>query len=314
MPMAPRTRLLLPAALLLLSSAAFAEPARLEQARQALRERSFAKAQELASEELRANPQADEALYLRALAQFHQQRLSEAREDVARLLLAKPDSTWRHKARFLDAECLSRARDFKAAAAVLSDEAQRLLSAPRKRELCGVIVRFADALARERDPKDPKDLDGPPADYRKACALYDKALGLEIDEQTREEVLFKRARAREHVQAYQATREYVAYLERFDPTWGDAPGRERRPTGAHRWEARERLLHAMLQTNRGQAWRLADDLLRLLETPAGKSAPAELGATVAWLRLRAIGMPTPPRHALPAGLQASEAFLAAHPR
>ena len=74
--MAPRTRLLLPAALLLLSSAAFAEPARLEQARQALRERSFAKAQELASEELRANPQADEALYLRALAQFHQQRLS----------------------------------------------------------------------------------------------------------------------------------------------------------------------------------------------------------------------------------------------
>jgi uncharacterized protein YfaS (alpha-2-macroglobulin family)/TolA-binding protein len=307
-----RSRVLF-SALLALSFAApaFAGPASVEDVRQALRERSFSEANQLATQRIKLHPQELETRYLRALSFFHQKELSKARADAAFLSKNHPTTRWASKARFLEAECLSRERNFMGAVKILHVEARRLLSAERKRQVCGVILRFADALARKRDPNNPADLDGPKPDFRKAYVLYGKALELEIDEVLRESVLFKRAKAAETFSPHQAAREYQAYLQRFDPTWGDAPGRERRPTGANRWAARERLLWASLAGRQNaMAWRQAEDLLRLLASPAGKTAPAKLGATTSWLRLRAIGLPRPPRQSLPAGLRAIDEFLA----
>ncbi|MBL4849858.1 MAG: tetratricopeptide repeat protein, partial [Planctomycetes bacterium] len=292
-----------------------AEPASLEAVRQALRERTYSQAEKLARARLRAHPNEVEVRYLNALALFHQAKLAEAEAEAQRLIVLKPDSRWVHKARFLAAECQIRQRSFPGAVKILRAEAARLLSAERKREVCGVILRFADALARIPDPNDPSELDKPRPDYRKAYALYGKALGLEIDEVQRGEVLFKQAKAAERIQPYLAVNHYLQYLKTFDPTWGDAPGRERRTVGAQRWSARERLIRAALASGQTrQAVEYCDDLLRLLGNPAGKGAPASLAATTAWLQLRAYRLPRPSATDLPAALRAIEAFLTEHPK
>lgn len=301
-------------ALLCVAAPAAAEPASLEAVRQALRDRTYSEAEQLSAERLRTHPEDLESHYLNALALFHQGKLSAARAQAERLVTAKPNSRWVHKARFLAAECLIRQRGFPKAVQILRAQAKRLLSAQRKREVCGVILRFADALARVPDPNDPNELDKPRPDYRKAYTLYGKALELEIDEVQRAEVLFKRAQAAERIQPQLAFRHYQEYLTAFDPTWGDAPGAEKRPTGAQRWAARERIIRAaLLGGQSGQAVNLADDLLRLLRKPAGASAPAELAATTAWLQLRSYRLPRPSGQDLPAALRAIDSFLKTYP-
>ncbi|MGE0710543.1 MAG: tetratricopeptide repeat protein [Planctomycetota bacterium] len=299
---------------LLLAVQAAAEPASIEAVRQALRERAYGEADQLASQRITSHPQEVEARYLRALALFHLGKIEQARVDARWIVEEQPTSRYAHKALFLEAELLSRQREFAAAVTLLQSEAGRLLSPARKREVCSVILRFADALSRERDPDDPADLGGTPLDYPKAYALYSKALELEIDDATREEVLYKRALAAEHMNPWQAVQEYQGYLASFDPTWGEAPGRERRPSGAHRWEAREHLLRALLAARHiPTALRFAEDLLRLLATPAGQGAPAELPATASWLRLQALQLPTTPSHLLPLAVRAMDEFLARFP-
>lgn len=313
---APLRSLPLVCALLCLAAPASAEPASIEAVRQALRDRTYSEAEELSAKRLEAHPNETETQYLNALALFHQGKLEAARSQAERLVAAKPSSRWVHKARFLAAECLVRQRSFPGAVQILRSQAERLLSAERKREVCGVILRFADALARVPDPNDPSELDKPRPDYNKAYALYSKALELEIDTVQRAEVLFKRARAAERMNPRVAYARYHEYLNEFDPSYGDAPGREKRTLGAERWEARERLIRAALAMGGRQAVDHADDLLRLLASPAGKGAPEGLAATTAWLQLRAYRLPRPSGRDLPAALRAVETFLerySAHP-
>lgn len=313
---APLRSLPLVCALLCLAAPASAEPASIEAVRQALRDRTYSEAEELSAKRLEAHPNETETQYLNALALFHQGKLEAARAQAERLVAAKPSSRWVHKARFLAAECLVRQRSFPGAVQILRSQAERLLSAERKREVCGVILRFADALARVPDPNDPSELDKPRPDYNKAYALYSKALELEIDTVQRAEVLFKRARAAERMNPRVAYARYHEYLNEFDPSYGDAPGREKRTLGAERWEARERLIRAALAMGGRQAVDHADDLLRLLASPAGKGAPEGLAATTAWLQLRAYRLPRPSGRDLPAALRAVETFLerySAHP-
>ena len=308
--------LALPAfALLLLASAltpAAAEPASLEAVRQALRERTYAEAEQLASERLRANPAEVELIYLHALALFHQDKHQAARARAEALIAAHPQSSWVHKARFLAAECYSRERTFPDAVRILKAEALRLLSAERKRAVCQVVLGFADVLARIPDPNDPSELERPTPDYRKAYALYGKALELEIDEQQRADVLYRRARCAEQLSPRLALQHYTEYLSSFDPSWDEAPGHERRPVGAQRWEARERLIRAALASDPHQAVERCEDLTALLGTEAGASAPRELRATAAWLYLRALQLPQPSSERLPAALRAIDTFLGAH--
>jgi len=311
---APSRSLPLVCALLCLAAPASAEPASLEAVRQALRDRTYSQAEELSAKRLEAHPEDTETQYLNALALFHQGKLEAARAQAERLVAAKPNSRWIHKARFLAAECQVRLRSFPGAVQILRAQAQRLLSAERKREVCGVILSFADALARIPDPNDPSELDKPRPDYRKAYALYSKALELEIDTVQRAEVLFKRARAAERMNPRVAYSRYHEYLNEFDPSYGDAPGREKRPVGAQRWEARERMIRAALAMGAGQAVDHADDLLRLLASPAGQGAPADLAATTAWLQLRAYRLPRPSAQVLPAALRAVQTFLERYPR
>ena len=307
----------LPAFFVLLLSGAIApaeaEPASLEAVRQALRERTYAQAEALANERLRANPAEVELVYLHATALFHQGKNAAARAQAEALVAAHPQSAWVHKARFLVAECHSRERTFPEAVGILQAEALRLLSAERKRAVCQVVLGFADVLARVPDPNDPNELERPTPDYRKAYALYGKALELEIDGTQRAEVLFRRARCAEAISPRLALQHYEEYLLAFDPTWGDAPGHERRPIGRQRWDARERLIRAALASrDANRAIQLTEDLLALLETDRGASAPPALRATAAWLYLPALQLPRPRPDHLPAALRATDSFLAAH--
>lgn len=73
---------------------------------------------------------------------------------------------------------------------IFSKEAERIFSSDRKQTIAKVLVDFADKLAR--DPK-PNELDALPADRKKALALYNQVLALEIDQELRDNTLFKLA-------------------------------------------------------------------------------------------------------------------------
>ena len=161
--------------------------------------------------------EADEALYLKALALFNAKKYPEAASAADQLAESFPKSVWRYKATFLKAQALVEQKKFQDAAAIYQAEATRLLAAGRKQELVGVIAAFADKLATPADPKVP---DAPQPDFNKAYNLYTKALAMEISRDLRDELLFKKARAIQQAGNFGAAlRDFQAYLTEFDPAW-----------------------------------------------------------------------------------------------
>ena len=246
---------------------------------------------------------ADEAHYLKALSLFHAKKFADAATVAGRLAGEFPKSNWRYKAVFLKAQALVEMKKFKEAAEIYKVEAARILSADRKQALAGVIVEFADKLATKPDPKVP---DAPAADFTKAWALYSKALGMEISRESRDAILFKKARAIQQAgNLSQAAQDFQAYLTEFDPVWTGptGSGAPRLPmlnppsAGQHVAMARFHLAESQIQANLIAPGRMElEDLLKRISAPVEEASPlaAELRrlgrdhvrAEILWLQAR----------------------------
>lgn len=285
----------------------------------------------------------DYATYLKALALYHDKQDQGTIATCDDLTKKWPNSKWARKALFLKSRTLVRMKRFEDAEKIYEDEANRLFSPERKKEIAGVLVEFGDELSRK--PKD-NELDALPPDYKKALHLYNKALSLEIGRELRDEVFFKVARCHQHLRDWNgAEKQYRAYLAEFDPKWAGPVGSPERfrgqtrenplSAGAHWKDARFHLVevqlsqcgqtvtvikglrHQALQVQQNatphlgklQVARLnAEDLLGLLDAddPALKS-------DTHWLLVRSYNLPHPASNERGSGLQAARKFLAAHP-
>ncbi|MEX2213974.1 MAG: tetratricopeptide repeat protein [Phycisphaeraceae bacterium] len=298
----------------------------LDKVRAALQAKQYDEAVKAADAYLKGTGKAmDEAIYLKATAHLSAGRFAEAVTATDALLSKHPKSTWYAKALFMKGTALARQRKFKEAEAIFEAEAIALLAPQRKREIAGVIVKFADALAVEPDAK---DLSAPKPDYGKAYNLYGKVLGMEIDDTLREEVMFKRAMAIQKAGNHaQAVNDFHAYLNQFDPQWTGPVGSEPRlpqqvstiPTGANRLEARYRLAKSQIETgNTIEARRNLEDLLAFVDRIAIRPVEGEvhpfvkLSADANWQIVRTYRMPDGVED-LDRAVKAAEDFLKAYP-
>ncbi|KKL67370.1 hypothetical protein LCGC14_2135660, partial [marine sediment metagenome] len=251
--------------------------------------------------------QADEATYLKALALFYGGKHAEAVKSADAVIAAREKSPWLRKALFLKANALIQQRKFKEAEGIYEKEANRLLSQTRKKRIAGVIIRFADTLAKKPDPN---DVGATPPNYTKAYNLYRRALAMEIGRELRDEVMFKCARTIQLARNYsKAIGDYRAYLAEFDPDWTGNVGSLRRlaglkrekpkPAGKYPLQARYRLGEAQLLSGDHRSARVnLEDLQKMLlahrpNVPAGKEAPklVQLRADTAWLLVRTYRLP-----------------------
>lgn len=199
---------------------------------------------------------ADEVMYLKALALYRQDKAVECEQTARQFVERYPDSEWYRKGRFLLARVLTDQRKYEEGERIYEEEANRLLSADRKREIAQVLIRFAEDLSHEPGPD---ELDAPPPDYRKAASLYMQVLEMEIPRETRDLALYTTAvllgRTGSHAEA--ATR-FRSYLDEFDPTWTGPVGSVQRmrgqlkenpgPAGQHVVPARYELAVAQLKS------------------------------------------------------------------
>ncbi len=257
-----------------------------------------------------------EAAYLAALDALHAGKHAEALAAAEKVIADHPDSAWFRKALFLKARALGELRRMKAAEEIMEREARRLLARARKHRLAGVIVEFADALARKPDPDDPG---APKPDYGKARKLYRKVLEMEIGRDLRDEVMFREARAALEGKDYGgAVSGFRAWLAEFDPDWTGPVGSAARlahrkkenppPRGKHVAEARYLLARAQQKAGRFRdARRNLEDLRALLPADSPRRADVDF-ALVATYRLGDRRGDDPD-----AGVHAARTFLEDHP-
>ncbi len=254
---------------------ASAAPSALPGIQAEMRSLKFDKAIVLADQAVAAkDANADQALFLKATAQFQSKKFTDATTTADRLITDFPKSEWQHKAVFLKAQAFIEQKKFTEAAAIYQAESARILSPERKQALVGEILRFAEKLEAKPDPNAP---DAPQPNFAKAYSLYTKALAIELPRDFRDSIVFRKARAiQQAANPSQAIQDFQAYLTEYDPAWtGPAgSGSERLPmvnpppTGKHVAMARFRLAESFHQSGNPAAARMElEDLLKIVSAP-----------------------------------------------
>ena len=328
---ANRVWIVLAAALVVGGALRAAEPARpnaIDAGRTALRGRHYDDAVELldkAMGEAGKPDRRDEAAYLKALALYYAGKHDEAVKAADVVVSKHKRSPWLRKARFLKAMALIQQRRFKSAEAVYEQEAGRLLSEARKEKIAGVIIGFADALARKPDAD---DVGATPPNYKKASNLYRKALEMEIGRGLRDAVQYKLAKtyqlANNHGAAIQ---QFRAYLVEFGPDWTGNVGsatrlanqkrKKPKPAGKHPREARYGLAESQLRGGDHRSARVNfEDLLSLIaeQHKNKKPGPAvrKLIADSRWQLVRTYRLPNPASSELDRAVKQAGDFCASH--
>ena len=283
----------------------------------ALRARDYAAAVAALDKAISAKGvQADEALYLKALAQYHGKQFDAAIASCTALAETYPKSGWNHKARFLKANAHVQKRDYKSAEAIYETEANRPLSAARKQDVASVIIHFADELATQPDQDDLKaalPISPRPTNCTTArsrwrsttCAMQVVQEGARFNGRT----------------TRHAMNDFRAYLAEFDPDWMGAGQCAREwivkkenpaPAGKHPLVARFHLAEAQLKASQfPQARTNLEDLLKLIEAQKVDDAQATLVADARWAIVNSFRMPNPGANELERGVKAPD-FLKAH--
>ncbi|NUM34220.1 MAG: tetratricopeptide repeat protein [Candidatus Brocadiae bacterium] len=187
---------------------------------QAMRLMDYKQAVSIAQEGLEKAQDKDYFLYMKALAQYHQESLAESEESIK--LLLKKENPWQYKGRFLLGRIFLKRKDYKSLENIYSQEATRLHAQDRKDHIARVYIQFAEAL--EKKPE-PEDLQASEPDYNKAYFLYQKALDLKPGDALSEEIRMRLGKT--SLQAknyYQAIDEFRRYLEAYDSLWQGMPG------------------------------------------------------------------------------------------
>ncbi len=176
--------------------AAFAESTPQQQIYELFADRNYAEAiaqlQSLLDQHIRGEA---EFLYLTGNAYLYQQRYEAAIPWYQKVDEKFPDSPWRQKALFKQAECYLRLKQFQPAEELYEREAAHLVSPERKERIAQVYLQFAEEyftgnwVKRHRQ----QGFEEQP-DYAKAKTFYQLALQMEISPQKAEEVRFHIAR------------------------------------------------------------------------------------------------------------------------
>lgn len=264
-----------------------------------------------------AENQRDYLFYLKGLALFYKGDYRDAIETYGPLIQNHPDSTWLSKAKFLQAQCHLRLKEFQQAEAIYSKEVNRLLSSRRKSEIAQIYIQLAEAFAQK--PGDA-DLDAPPPNYQKAYELYQKVLTLEIDSDLRETAAFQLGRMMQLQENYpQAAVDYEAYLTEFDPNF-QRPGALQKPSKkittpeGRCYQARYQLAECQIAMNQHLQARLTlEDVLNSDNIEMEEFLPLIKDAR--FLLTRTYHFPTPNSdEELELGIQSARRFQEEYPR
>jgi TolA-binding protein len=197
----------------------------IDDAEQAMQARDF----EAALAHLQKAGSTDYPSYLKGVALYHSKDFPGTVKACEALIQRFPESDWRYKARFLAARAKIALKDHQGAEAIFAAEADRIFSSERKQGIARVLVDFADGLARRPGPN---ELDALPPEDKKALALYQQVLALEIKREMRDDIQFKVALAHQRLkQNKEAIAVLHQYLRDFDPGWTGPVGSATRRRG-----------------------------------------------------------------------------------
>ena len=267
-----------------------------------------------------AENQRDFLLYLKGLALFYNNQLTDAIQVCDQLLTAHPNSAWSRKTTFLKAQSYFKNRAFEQAEAIYSTEVDRLLSSTRKSEIAQVYIELAEAVTQKPEKG---NLDAPPPNYQKAYHLYRKVLALEIDSDLREEMMFRLGRMMHLAKNMsEAIRDYQAYLAAFDkanptpfnPATPPTPRpQDQKAQYRNAYLVRYHLAECQIAVEQHQSARLTlEDLLKLLENDV--SLQQRLVKDAKFLLTRTYHFPSPRMNEeLELGVQAAKSFLSDFP-
>ena len=118
---------------------------KLREAEELLADRNYAKAfallQELSNKE---KEEQDYVLFLMGNARFYQKQYEEALELYRNVVTEYPESAWKQKAIFKQAECYMQLKQFEQAEKIYEQEVIRLVSPERKEQIAQVYLDFAE--------------------------------------------------------------------------------------------------------------------------------------------------------------------------
>ena len=284
----------------LLPHSAAAERDTLATAEALLADRNYAEAVDVLEtlcQKESAREDRDYLLLLLGHAQFYQQQYAAALEHYRQLVVDYPDSPWKSKALFKQADCYAALKQFEPAEAIYEREVRALVSPERKARIAGVYLKFAEDYftgtwveRRDRPGAEPQP------NYGRAKTFYELALQMELGAQQKETLRFQVARCAFELGDYSAT---IATLQQLLADY---------PDGAHHTQAQYYLGRAFLrQGSFVQARKTLRDFSEL--HPDDPHA-----AEAAFLLSRAYQMPNPgSAEALELGAAALHDFLEAYP-
>lgn len=169
--------------LLLGNTLIYGEP--LDQIFQKIQDRQYREAIQLIEKvpEYQKNPQ---LLYLLGNTSYLAGDYKSARHYLETLLKNHPESEWRFKAVYKEADIALKEQKFEEAYLIYKTQVKRLTEDKRKAELAGIYLKYADQFFNPADP-DTKP------DYNKALNLYKEAKELVLAVSLEQEVTLKQA-------------------------------------------------------------------------------------------------------------------------
>ncbi|HHN46636.1 MAG TPA: hypothetical protein ENN09_04265, partial [Planctomycetes bacterium] len=173
----------------------------------------------------------DLAAYLQAYSLYKSGAAAAAEQLLVKLERQWPTSRYGAKSRMLRAAiCLDR-KDFAGAEALFRAQAEHLLSLERRRTIANMYLRIADFAMRLPAAADPA---GTQPDYDKALRLFNFLTAMDLPQDLREYVYYRRVMAASAAQRFHEVANYAqAYMSLFDPFYrsdvlGEMPGQAER--------------------------------------------------------------------------------------
>ncbi len=210
----------------------------------------------------------DYLLYIKAISLFYSNNFEDSINSCDSIINNYKSSVWYRKAIFLKCQCLMQLKRFEHAEKVYNDEVQRLLSSARKEEITRIYFNFAELLSKKPEKN---ELATVPPNYNKAYEIYKKALDFEVNDNLKDEIMFRLGRMKQLAGDYgQAIIDYTNYLVEFDPDWIDhqrlSNDSRHIKTGIHRYESRYYLAECQLNAGNYQSAKIyLEDLINLMK-------------------------------------------------